>query len=81
MFGDHFNTSLLTEKPYPAWAATTDLALAIYPIFMLWNVQIATRLKAGLCILMGLGVVSLYIQFTCSLMKSSGTLAIGSVRS
>ena len=35
----------------------SDFLLALFPTVLLWKVQIATRVKAGLCILMGLGLV------------------------
>lgn len=35
----------------------SDFMLALFPIVLLWKVQIATRIKAGLCFLMGLGLV------------------------
>ena len=35
----------------------SDFVLAIFPIFILWKVQISTRIKAGLCGLMSLGLM------------------------
>ena len=35
----------------------SDFMLALFPIFLLWNVQIAPRIKAGLCALMALGLM------------------------
>ena len=35
----------------------SDFVLALFPIVLLWKVQIALRIKAGLCILMGLGLM------------------------
>lgn len=35
----------------------SDFALALFPILLLWKVQIALRIKAGLCVLMGLGLM------------------------
>ena len=35
----------------------SDFALALFPIVLLWKVQIAPRIKAGLCTLMALGLV------------------------
>lgn len=34
----------------------SDFALALFPIALLWNVQIALRIKAGLCTLMAVGL-------------------------
>ena len=35
----------------------SDFMLALFPIAILWRVQIAVRVKVGLCILMGLGLM------------------------
>ena len=35
----------------------SDVALALFPIALLWKVQIALRIKAGLCALMALGLM------------------------
>ena len=35
----------------------SDFMLALFPIVLLWKVQIALRIKAGLCTLMGLGLM------------------------
>lgn len=35
----------------------SDFLLALFPIVLLWKVQIAPRIKAGLCALMGLGLM------------------------
>ncbi|KAI9719175.1 MAG: hypothetical protein M1828_006268 [Chrysothrix sp. TS-e1954] len=39
-----------------AWGAVTDLYLALWPVFLIYNLQIPVRLKVLLCTLMGLGV-------------------------
>ena len=39
----------------------SDFMLALFPIVLLWKVQIAPRLKAGLCALMALGLM--YVPF------------------
>ncbi|KAL8868803.1 MAG: hypothetical protein Q9174_004741 [Haloplaca sp. 1 TL-2023] len=36
----------------------SDVALALFPIVLLWKVQIAIRVKAGLCVLMSLGLIT-----------------------
>ena len=35
----------------------SDLMLALFPIALVWKVQIAPRIKAGICALMGLGLM------------------------
>ena len=35
----------------------SDVILALFPVVLLWNVQIAPRIKAGLCTLMALGLM------------------------
>lgn len=35
----------------------SDFVLALFPIILLWKIQIAPRIKAGLCTLMGLGLM------------------------
>ena len=35
----------------------SDFALALFPIVLLWKVQINWRIKAGLCALMALGLM------------------------
>lgn len=39
------------------WSAFCDLILALYPVVFFWKVQLNFRVKVGLCILMGLGVM------------------------
>ena len=40
----------------------SDIMLALFPIVLLWNVQIAPRIKFGLCALMALGLMyALYL--------------------
>lgn len=48
---------LLIRIPVPGWSAFCDLALALYPIVFLWSVKFRMRVKIGLCVLMGLGVM------------------------
>ena len=38
-------------------AIISDFGLALFPIVLLWKVQISLRIKAGLCSLMGLGLM------------------------
>jgi hypothetical protein len=50
----------------------SDFMLALFPIVLLWKVQIAVRTKAGLCVLMGLGLVYvLHTSNPCSSFLSS----------
>lgn len=37
--------------------SATDLSLAVYPTYIFWSLHMATRTKAGLMILMGLGML------------------------
>jgi len=48
---------LLIRISVPGWSASCDLALALYPIVFLWPVKLRMRVKIGLCVLMGLGVM------------------------
>jgi hypothetical protein len=41
----------------------SDLILAIYPVFIVYRLQIPIRLKVFLCIIMGLGVVASAFSF------------------
>ncbi|KAL8705631.1 MAG: hypothetical protein Q9201_001268 [Fulgogasparrea decipioides] len=41
-----------------SWAAASDLALAVYPVIVFWNLKISTRVKIGLCLLMAGGLVA-----------------------
>ena len=38
-----------------------DLTLALLPIVFLWNAQIRLRVKVGICVIMGMGVM--YVSF------------------
>lgn len=35
----------------------TDLVFAVLPVFMLWNIQVNTRVKLALCAIMALGIL------------------------
>lgn len=41
-----------------AYSAFCDFVLALYPILILWELQMALRVKIGLCVLMALGVLA-----------------------
>jgi hypothetical protein len=51
----------------------SDLMLALFPIVLLWNVQIALRTKAGLCTLMGLGLMYA-LNVVCAVASPSSLL-------
>ncbi|KAL8760418.1 MAG: hypothetical protein Q9199_000042 [Rusavskia elegans] len=40
------------------FSIVSDFVLAGFPIVLLWNVQLSKRTKVGLCMLMGLGVIT-----------------------
>ena len=46
----------------PGWSAFCDLTLALYPVVFFWNVRLDLRVKSGLCLLMGLGVMYVFQQ-------------------
>ncbi|MCJ1355675.1 MAG: hypothetical protein MMC33_005667 [Icmadophila ericetorum] len=50
------NVQIDTSYLQGAAAALIDLMLAFLPIYFLWDVQISTRVKLGICCLTGLGV-------------------------
>jgi len=41
-----------------SWTTASDFALAIYPIFIFWNLSMSWQRKAGLCCIMGAGMVA-----------------------
>lgn len=49
------------------WLAFIDLALALLPITVIWNLQLGWHKRLGLSILMGLGVFA----FICAIIKTS----------
>ncbi len=48
----------------------SDFMLALFPIVLLWNVQIAPRIKAGLCTLMALGLMYAPMFFSAAIETS-----------
>jgi len=40
-----------------AWAAMTDVVLALYPIMIVWDLQTSRKMKLGFCILMSGGIM------------------------
>ncbi|MCJ1318994.1 hypothetical protein MMC15_004326 [Xylographa vitiligo] len=61
------NRGIIWAEITGAWGAATDLLLALYPVFIIYNLQIQLRLKVILCFLMGLGVFTAI----CSLVKTA----------
>ena len=54
------NTNPLTQSSLTfqdGFNSFFDLALAILPVTMIWNLQIKTKKKVALCIVLGLGVL------------------------
>jgi len=56
----------------PAWSAVSDAALALYPITIVWKLQVPLRTKIGLCILMGFGLLAA----ACAAIKTSQLYAL-----
>lgn len=56
IFHDFENPSCLTFI-IAAFSAFSDGVLAIYPIFIIWNLQMAKRMKLGLGLVMALGIL------------------------
>lgn len=50
-----------------SWSAFCDLILALYPVVFFWKVRLNTRVKVGLCVLMGLGGIAC----VCSIVKTT----------
>lgn len=40
-----------------AFSAATDFALAIFPSFIIYNLNMETKLKIGLCAVMAVGIL------------------------
>lgn len=47
----------IPELTSVGWSAFCDLVLALYPVAFFWKVQLKLSVKAGLCCLMGLGIM------------------------
>jgi len=52
-----------------AWAALTDICLAIYPISVVWSLQTTLKMKIGFCLLMSGGLVYVPSFLSLSLPK------------
>ncbi|KAG8156367.1 hypothetical protein KVR01_013819 [Diaporthe batatas] len=50
-----------------SYSAVSDAALAIYPIYLIWGLQVTMRMKIGLCFLLGFGLVAA----ACSALKTA----------
>ena len=48
---------LLTQLNLVGYLAFLDLALALLPITIMWNLQLSRKKKVGICAIMGLGVL------------------------
>lgn len=48
---------------HASWTAFSDFALAVYPIYIVYKLQIAVGIKIYLCILMGLGLIGSGFSF------------------
>jgi hypothetical protein len=48
----------MTLIPCIAFSSFSDLVLALFPILIVWNLQMKLKLKAGLAAVMGLGVIA-----------------------
>ena len=40
-----------------AWAALSDILLAVYPVVFFWSLKISNKIKIGLCLLMAGGLM------------------------
>lgn len=49
------------------YSAVSDAALAIYPIYLIWGLQVRMRMKIGLCFLLGFGLIAA----ACSALKTA----------
>lgn len=49
------------------YSAVSDAALAIYPIYLIWGLQVTMRMKIGLCFLLGVGLIAA----ACSALKTA----------
>ncbi|KAI7777851.1 hypothetical protein LA080_002974 [Diaporthe eres] len=50
-----------------SYSAVSDAALAIYPIYLIWGLQVTMRMKIGLCFLLGFGLIAA----ACSALKTA----------
>ncbi|KAK5118852.1 hypothetical protein LTR62_000061 [Meristemomyces frigidus] len=41
-----------------SWTTASDFALAIYPVFIFWNLSMSWQRKAGICAIMGAGLIA-----------------------
>lgn len=51
-------------KSHSAYGVAADLVLAIFPVFIIWNLQVSRRTKLGLASLMCLGVLCVLSPLT-----------------
>lgn len=58
----------MRESLFPiGYSAVSDAALAIYPIYLIWGLQVTVRMKIGLCFLLGFGLIAA----VCSALKTA----------
>ncbi|KAJ0109326.1 hypothetical protein J7T55_000251 [Diaporthe amygdali] len=50
-----------------SYSAVSDAVLAIYPIYLIWGLQVTLRMKVGLCFLLGFGLIAA----ACSALKTA----------
>ena len=55
----------------------SDVALALYPIKIVWNLQIRFRTKIGPCVLLGFGVLAA----ACASIKTSQLYVLNNIAS
>lgn len=55
----------LDSRDAAAINAATDFGLALYPIALLWHVQMSKRVKVGVCMLLSLGM----FMGVCAILK------------
>ncbi|KAK3676966.1 hypothetical protein LTR78_003171 [Recurvomyces mirabilis] len=41
-----------------SWTTASDFAIAIYPVFIFWNLSMSWQRKAGICAIMGAGIIA-----------------------
>jgi len=54
--------ALIVGYTQGAWSAATDIALALYPISVVWDLQTSLKMKLGFCVLMSGGIMYVFIS-------------------
>ncbi|MCJ1398245.1 hypothetical protein MMC11_001442 [Xylographa trunciseda] len=62
-----WDPSVLTDYTYfvGAYSALCDFSLAVFPIFIMWNLQMRLKRKIAICCVMGLGIFAV----VCAIIK------------